>query len=1117
MKPSFALVLTQDTIGLLHRTSQGWQPVGEAAVSDPDLTEALGFLRQSALGLEPRGVTSKLVIPNSEILYTTVQAPGPSVSARRSQIRAALEGMTPYAVRDLVFDWSGKGQMVQVAVVARETLQEAEDFASQHRLGPLSFVGSPGTGQFEGEPWFGPAAAAESLLDPGEKVERDNSPVPVPVVATELPESADAPVMTPGITEAGEDEDRELAPTPSDAVMVTVPAAAVLTEPAPDLSDMPAAAQETHEPAAAVAEPARAAPAPADAQVPATPTVAAPRPEAQTAGTGPAWAEPVSAEPALAASAAVATWPLTEPRPDLAGDPVPPPLGRSARADVIAQSLDVPPEDLPAQPEAKRAVGAAAPAVERLKARLAEQPIDARRFGASPAGAGGAGPTLGVDAAPGGKNPVTPPPGVRNLKPTSPGAAAPLAAPSRVGSAGIRPAAARVAAKGAARGPASMVTSPSIPIPRDRRVNIPAAEAASDARAKAAVEARRTQKADAENLTSFGSRQTRRGKPKYLGLILTGLLLILLAAVAAWSSFDASDNVQDPTPVAAAPAAAGPDATEVTAEMAVATEAAPVVPVPDQRSVAVTPDAAADVPAGPEAEVASDPAPDMVQETAQGPAPDPAQAPAAVAATDIVTGIAAEGEAVGGDVGTADRDASQATAAQPEEALAPPSAATGAAPPPSATTLATSGQPGAAAVAEAAVIEQPQVPVAAGRNPAPPAQDEIFLAMTDPAVPIADLIALAPPLASTDPAPGPQPLPPPFGTVYRFDADGLILPTPEGIVTPEGVLLVQGKPARVPPARPAELAPLVEQAAPPEQAATSEQAELADPAAAGDAASASVAGVIPRPAEPAAVAPVADPALAGARPRPRPADLVPASGDDAALPQSVDTQVTSLLPRERPQALMAEAEAAAQAEAAAAQAEAAAVQSASASLAATAANAAQANPYAVAISLRPPARPRDLSRAVEAAVASIARPPVAEPEEQVVAAAAPQPRAAAAPGAIPREEPAKPAPAAKPKKEVPQDEIDEPEVVTAAPDLPTRANVAKQATFRNAINLSRINLIGVYGSSSNRHALVRQPNGRYIKVAVGDRVDGGKVASISERELRYVKNGRTVTLAMPKG
>jgi Tfp pilus assembly protein PilP len=69
----------------------------------------------------------------------------------------------------------------------------------------------------------------------------------------------------------------------------------------------------------------------------------------------------------------------------------------------------------------------------------------------------------------------------------------------------------------------------------------------------------------------------------------------------------------------------------------------------------------------------------------------------------------------------------------------------------------------------------------------------------------------------------------------------------------------------------------------------------------------------------------------------------------------------------------------------------------------------------------------------------------------------------------------------------------------------------------NSINLSKINLIGVYGSSSNRYAMVRQANGRFVRVAVGDRVDGGRVAAISDRELHYVKNGTTHKLAMPKG
>lgn len=84
-----------------------------------------------------------------------------------------------------------------------------------------------------------------------------------------------------------------------------------------------------------------------------------------------------------------------------------------------------------------------------------------------------------------------------------------------------------------------------------------------------------------------------------------------------------------------------------------------------------------------------------------------------------------------------------------------------------------------------------------------------------------------------------------------------------------------------------------------------------------------------------------------------------------------------------------------------------------------------------------------------------------------------------------------------------------------APALPSSANVAEQATIKNAINLGRLNVIGVYGSSSSRRALLRLPSGRYVKVEAGDRVDGGRVASISTNSINYVKGGRAQVLEVP--
>ncbi|MCG6884631.1 MAG: hypothetical protein LJE62_12840 [Silicimonas sp.] len=84
-------------------------------------------------------------------------------------------------------------------------------------------------------------------------------------------------------------------------------------------------------------------------------------------------------------------------------------------------------------------------------------------------------------------------------------------------------------------------------------------------------------------------------------------------------------------------------------------------------------------------------------------------------------------------------------------------------------------------------------------------------------------------------------------------------------------------------------------------------------------------------------------------------------------------------------------------------------------------------------------------------------------------------------------------------------------------NIPTSASVARTATIENAIRLNRINLVGVYGAPSDRRALIRLSSGRYVKVKVGDRVDGGTVAQITDSELYYRKGNRTLSLSVPKG
>jgi hypothetical protein len=91
------------------------------------------------------------------------------------------------------------------------------------------------------------------------------------------------------------------------------------------------------------------------------------------------------------------------------------------------------------------------------------------------------------------------------------------------------------------------------------------------------------------------------------------------------------------------------------------------------------------------------------------------------------------------------------------------------------------------------------------------------------------------------------------------------------------------------------------------------------------------------------------------------------------------------------------------------------------------------------------------------------------------------------------------------------------QVAAAAPAIPSSASVARQATVKNALNLRKLNLIGVSGKSNARKALIRTAAGRFKTVKVGDRLDGGKVSAITETELRYQKNGRNIVLKLPRG
>ena len=173
MKPNFALSLSFEGICLLHRAAGGWRVVGDVAIEPEKMAAELAILHKTAAALEPGGVRCKLLIPNEQIKYLTLETENLTDAELDEAVRQALEGATPYTVDELVYDYSADGAHTHVAAVARETLLEAEAFAAEHKFGPICFAAVPGEQAYLGEPFFGETSVASDLLEDGDTVEPD--------------------------------------------------------------------------------------------------------------------------------------------------------------------------------------------------------------------------------------------------------------------------------------------------------------------------------------------------------------------------------------------------------------------------------------------------------------------------------------------------------------------------------------------------------------------------------------------------------------------------------------------------------------------------------------------------------------------------------------------------------------------------------------------------------------------------------------------------------------------------------------------------------------------------------------------------------------------------------
>ncbi|MEM7074223.1 MAG: hypothetical protein AAF484_04000 [Pseudomonadota bacterium] len=566
---------------------------------------------------------------------------------------------------------------------------------------------------------------------------------------------------------------------------------------------------------------------------------------------------------------------------------------------------------------------------------------------------------------------------------------------------------------------------------------------------------RHAKPADEERqLTIFGARDGARvgGKPRYLGVVLTAVLLLFLVGVAAWAAmFREADEVRqaEVSDDAAGTAAPDPDLSGNRAQDA--------------------DDVAADATIQPPASLT-----EGVQEARDpGQTPDDTAERQHVSAADAATGIVPEANA---DAGLTAPSATTQAPAQDSEAASP-------AIDEARTQYAVSG------IWQTA----PNTPQAPAILPI----DDVHQTAIDPRVLEQDTVAL--PDAGTyardalPQAPAPRNAP---GTgpadVTDDDTpvdDTPVRASPDGAETPSGVRVFSGRPKLVPPDRPAEtLGPAPD---------APETAALPDGSA-----------------DDLARSP-------GTRPRARPGSATDGTAEDTAPDDTAatglsesDATLAAIRPQSRPQSTQ---EPAGQTE------DTSTTDPGETKIATeetgetddTADPFAGATAQAVATSIKPQPRPSGFAQIV--ATTQAARQRAAQEAERQAAAqaaerAARQQAQTAQQGTAPSA-----ATTTEPQETQQVAGVAVPRNQRLRASAPTSATVARAATEKNVLKLRRVNLIGVYGSAANRRALVRLPNGRYKKVKVGDRLDGGRVTAIGTSELRYSKSGRSVALKMPQG
>ncbi|MBT9383728.1 hypothetical protein KM176_07660 [Pseudooceanicola sp. CBS1P-1] len=204
MRPNFALNFLPEGLDLLHRlppaagapdAASRWETVGHVPFEAPRFAEGVAALKARAAELYPAPYYCTLVLPRDQVRFLEAVVTG--TEEIEDQVRARLDGATPYPLEDLAYCWQEDDDgRLRIAAIALETLEEAERFAIAQGFAPVTFMaqGDPEDSLYPEAPWFGATFCAETLLE-GESPEPERGEPVFPL--TPGPELAEARSAVP--------------------------------------------------------------------------------------------------------------------------------------------------------------------------------------------------------------------------------------------------------------------------------------------------------------------------------------------------------------------------------------------------------------------------------------------------------------------------------------------------------------------------------------------------------------------------------------------------------------------------------------------------------------------------------------------------------------------------------------------------------------------------------------------------------------------------------------------------------------------------------------------------------------------------------------------------------